>query len=77
MEPPQPAPLGRSSGSERPPRPGPPPARCPPGTRGAARASTLRLPGPRGGGRHTHSCMERLQYSMWRGAPFLLNWSTV
>lgn len=26
---------------------------------------------------HTHSCIERLQYSMWRGVPFLLNWNTV
>lgn len=25
----------------------------------------------------THSCMERLQYSMWRGVPFLLNCTTV
>lgn len=26
---------------------------------------------------HTHSCMERLQYSMWRCVLFLLNWKTV
>ena len=25
----------------------------------------------------THSCMERLQYNMWRGVPFLLNCTTV
>lgn len=25
----------------------------------------------------THSCMERLQYSMWRCVLFLLNWKTV
>lgn len=28
-------------------------------------------------GPHTHSCIERLQYSMCRGVPFRLNWTTV
>lgn len=59
-------------------RPGPgrhqPAARRAP--RSSARLDSAATRAPRGG-RHTHSCMERLQYSMWRGAPFRLNCSTV
>lgn len=33
--------------------------------------------GSRGPSPHTHSCIERLQYSMCRGVPFRLNWTTV
>lgn len=45
--------------------------------RGATSQPCLESAVTAGTGRHTHSCMERLQYSMWRGVPLRLNWSTV